>query len=303
MIVKQENNEFTMKTILIVLFQLMSFSAIISQNSAKDVYSQAKKAEEGGQNISAIKLFSKAIKIDGTNAKAYFGRAKAYYWVWFLRKKNDATLYSHFVSDLNKSIQIDSTDSECNIWMAEETDIKYDAKLKYYNRAIRYCHNNETYFSHRATCLMRLDKFQEAINDLNKALSLSINENDDAQRKVSKENYWKDQALCYAKLHDYERAEEKLQKAIKSNSTEYLYYIYLSTIETLKGEYTLSIKQLNDILYKNKYYVVAYLWLGNIYKKMNDIQLAEKYWTLAQLNGIEVNDTTKDIDKELDYLY
>jgi hypothetical protein len=36
---------------------------------------------------------------------------------------------------------------------------------------------------------------------------------------------------------------------------------------------------------------------------MNDIQLAEKYWTLAQLNGIEVNDTTKDIDKELDYLY
>jgi Predicted N-acetylglucosaminyl transferase len=271
--------------LLFIISQLLITQLIFSQNNPKGLYLLAEEKQNNGQNITAIELYTEALKSDNSNAKAYLGRARSYYIVWLVRDEKDSAIYYNFLRDINRSIQLDSTDCECNFWVAEKTKLTYDSAIKFYNRAIHYCNNNEAYFSHRAFCLMHLNNFQLAINDINNALRLTKDRTDPDMKKSLIEDYLCYRAICYAKLNNLKMAEKDLNKAIDSNDTEHTFYLYLGTVKAMKGEYNQALDLFKGIIRKNPLVAVAYLFIGNIYNKINEPKLAEEYWSIANSIG------------------
>jgi tetratricopeptide (TPR) repeat protein len=287
--------------LLFFIIYLFIVESVYSQNDSHRLFLQAEKAENSGQNTTAIDLYSRVLKQDSLNAKAYLGRAKSYYWVWSLRDKNDSLLFNNFLFDLNKSFQLDSTNNLCNFWLAEKTGLTNKQALDFYNRAIRYCTDNEAYFSHRAICLMHLGQFELAIEDINRANKLS-NKRTDLVMKISlKEDYLGYRAICYAKLNNLISAERDLDKAIESCNTKHELYLYLGTVKALEGEYNQALEIFNGIIKKSPYVAVTYLFIGNVYNRINEPKLAENYWLTALDKGIQLNNRNKDINYQLDY--
>lgn len=286
---------------LTCIIHLLIVELAYSQSNSSDLYLRAEKARNNGQQITAIDLYSQALKLDSSNAKAYLGRAFSHHTVWLARNNKDDVIYHHFLFDLKQSFKLDSTNDLCNFWIASETGLSHSKAITYFNRAIRYCKDSEAYYSRRANCLLHLGQFQLAIEDINQAIKLTNNRSDLDLIKSLKENHTCFRALCYAKLNNFKLAEKDLNKVIESGCTKSEPYLYLGTIKALSGDYPQALEIFRKIIDRNPYVAVAYLFIGNTYSKMDEQELAEKYWLIASNKGIRVDNNNKNINNQFDY--
>lgn len=287
--------------LLILIIHLLIVELAYSQNNSSDLYLRAEKADNSGQHITAIDLYSQALKLDSFSAKAYLGRAMSYHTVWLARNEKDNVMFHNFLFDLKRSFQLDSTNSLCNFWIATETGLTHSQAITFLNRAIRYCKDNEAYYSRRANCLLHLGQFQSAIEDINQEIKLINKQSDLDLIKSLNEDNTCFRALCYAKLNNLKLAEKDLNKVIESGCTKSEPYLYLGTIKALRGEYSQALEIFRKIINRNPYVAVVYLFIGNTYCKMNEQALAEKYWLIASNKGIRVDNNTKNINYQFDY--
>jgi tetratricopeptide (TPR) repeat protein len=293
-----------MKYILLISFIfLIQISNIKSQNK-EELLQEAIRELNENRNISAIELFTKYIDLEKSNSIAYFGRAKATYWVWRLRNEEDSCLLKNYLADIYTSYALDSTNSDCNYWIAEniEKTRNPEKALEYYCRAIRYYKESENYFRSRAYCYMDLGEFKKAINDFKVANKLVMSEYDKDMRKVLTEGNFSDISLCYAKLENLKLATAYIEKSIRSNPTHHSYQLYYATFLTLQNKPEESLKIYKSLIKKNPYLGIAYLFVGNIYNLQYKENLAQMYYAKAISMGFEVNENTKNIKKQIDML-
>jgi tetratricopeptide (TPR) repeat protein len=74
--------------------------------------------------------------------------------------------------------------------------LKYISSVKYYSKAIAQEPNNADYYHKRGTAYLNLDNFNEALNDLNKSISMD----------VKTEETFFDRGRTYFALKDYDMA-------------------------------------------------------------------------------------------------
>ena len=291
-----------MKKYLTFIF-LLSFTITIYSQSNDKILDKALKAQKNMHNTKAIELFNQYLEKDTTCLNAYFGRAKAYYWVWRLRGKEDLTLYKKCFSDIKSSLLIDSTNCDLNFWIAENIALPKgeNIALPFYNQTINHCQKNEKHYRRRGHCLMNLRIFDLAVKDFEMSTKLAENtEMTEIDLKVIKESNLTDAALCFAKLENYEQALISSKQAIKLNPNSNINHIYYATILSCKGELKRSEKIYKSQLKKNASFAIVYLLLGNIYNEMNELDKAEEYYKKAMQMGIVVNSETKLIKNQID---
>ncbi|TAJ15676.1 hypothetical protein DMA11_00275 [Marinilabiliaceae bacterium JC017] len=285
---------------LITLSIILMTGFFVKAQSNDELLETAIKALDKGRNVTAMDLFSSYIEKEKSNPTAYFGRAKATYWVWRLRDQEDSTLLKSYLSDIYTSFELDSTNSDCNYWIAENIEKSKDLNnaITYYNRAIKYDGERERFYRSRAYCYMNLGLFSKAIEDFklsNKLLDKDI------KKSLEEDNFSK-MSLCYAKIDNFNQAITSIKKSIKSNPTNNIYRLYYATYLALLDKPQKSLKTYNHLITKNPYLGIAHLFIGNIYNNENKKELAESHYSKARELGFEVNEKTKSIKNQVDLL-
>jgi tetratricopeptide (TPR) repeat protein len=157
-----------MKILLLTLFSLLTLSSI-GQKTAEELLADG--FQERGKK--AIRLFTKAIKIDSNNAKAYWRRGDEYY-----RMKK----YEMALKDLNKSLQVDSTFSFGQIISDRGQTFEmlhdYANAISDFTKAINYALQQDTtipqsleqYYYHRGRTKLKFSDTASAMRDLDSAI-------------------------------------------------------------------------------------------------------------------------------------
>jgi len=134
-----------------------------------------KKIEEESP-VEAITLLTKAIAIDSTYRNSYLGLYKAY----TMNKDYSETA----ISNIKKANRIFKEDDELHFYLGELYRMNNNLMeaLYEYNAAIQYSKKNGEdfflvyfYYTNRGICFMRLEMYDSAIADFNKALTLEPN--------------------------------------------------------------------------------------------------------------------------------
>lgn len=289
-----------MKYLLLVITVVTSVN-IHAQDAVSNLLKQSGRKVLKIEDNPNLKRLSNKILKDSLNAKNYFKRAKAYYSLWEDGNKKDSLLYSKFKSDLLKSSRIDSLNNEIYLFIILKCELPDSSVLTFHNRMINYGKKVEENYYYRSLCLMRLGKFEDAINDLNIAIELAKKNHNLVLRKEMGDGYVRNRGVCYAKLKQFTLAEKDLQFTIKSNDKDYISYIYLGIIKSMEGQYQEALDVYNELLSKAPFVMGAYFFKGCIYKRLGNEDLANENWIRAFDAGVEVGDKLFTIETQLDY--
>jgi tetratricopeptide (TPR) repeat protein len=291
----------------IFIFITLIVVVIFSEAQNKEaILNEALTALDNGRKLTAIDLFSNYIELDNNNPVAYFGRARAAYGVWRLRDKEDSEMYKTFMTDIYTSFNLDSTNSDCNYWIADNIEKARDLKvaLSFYCRAIRYNKERERFYRSRAYCYEDLEMYSNAIEDYKTSNRLLNHEQDIVTQKRLKEDNNAKMSLCYAKIDDVNAAITSIKKSIKSNPKNNLYQLYYANYLTSKdlknSKKSLSIYL--KLINKNPHLGLAYLFIGNLYNMKGNQELAQEYYSKAKQMGFAVNEKTMNINNQIDLL-
>ena len=146
------------------------------RNATIDLTNEAAQKIEGNNATEAIILLTKAIAIDSTYRNSYLALYKAY----SMNKDYSATAISNF----KKANRIFKEDDELCFYLGELYRMNNNLMeaLYEYNAAIQYSKKNGegfflvySYYTNRGICFMKLEMYDSAIADFNKALSLKPN--------------------------------------------------------------------------------------------------------------------------------
>ena len=210
------------------------------------------------------------------------------------------------MSDIFTSFKLDSTNSECNYWIAEEIKKSKDLNnaISYYTRAIKYDGKREQFYRSRGYCYANLGMFLEAIKDYKVSNRLLKKHSDHVMKKRLKESNYRTMSWCYAKTNNIKDAIITIEKAIKSNPTNIISQLYYATYLTLEDTTNTrrSLNIYNNLIQKNPDLGLAHLFIGNIYSLEGNQKLAEEYYMNAMLIGIEVSEKTKNIKNQVDLI-
>jgi tetratricopeptide (TPR) repeat protein len=289
-----------MKESLIILLVLLSNLAY-SQKDRDQIAFEGEKAYLKLEDSPDIRNYTEIIARDSLNAESYFNRAKGYYSIWRKGNNRDTIVFRHFKNDLFKANMLDSSNCNYNSWIANRCSLPDSISIIYNNKAIKNCSNTEEYFFQRSFCLMRLRRFEDAIKDLNKAKSLRQIKGDKVACKFMTEEYITHRGLCYAKMGEFKKAERDLRKVIESDTLKWESYLYLGIIESMQGKYEEALKVYNDLKERAPFFIVNYIYIGNLYHAMGNESLASENWAFAEKNGITVEEKRKPIDTQLDF--
>lgn len=152
----------------------------------------------------AINLMNKLILDNPNSFGPYQGRGNAY----FLLKK-----YNEAISDYNKAISLGCQEVEIYAWKSLSfAEIgEYDIALEVANQAIQD-RSDANLYNARAYILNKKEKYDDALEDCNKAISL------DNKRP----NFYKNKGVAYFGKGQHDKAMEQFNKAISINP-EYSY--------------------------------------------------------------------------------
>jgi tetratricopeptide (TPR) repeat protein len=157
-----------MKILLLTLFYLLTLPSI-GQKTAEELLDYG--FQERGNK--AIRLLTKAIKLDSNNVKAYWRRGGEYYRM----KKYDMAL-----KDLNKSLQVNSTFSFGQVMSDRGQTFEmlhdYSSAVSDFTKAINYALEQDTtipqrleqYYYHRGRAKLKFADTISAMVDLDSAI-------------------------------------------------------------------------------------------------------------------------------------
>ena len=144
-------------------------------------YNEAKKYEE------AVEDFTKAIDLNDKISKYWYNRSVTY---------EKLEKYEEAVSDLTKGIELDGVSKK------EDGDAKEDGGSKE-----EKCISD---WSRRGRCLIKLQRYEEALSDLTKGI----------EHEQNNSITFSSRGDCYFELEKYEEAEKDYKKAIKLGMEE-----------------------------------------------------------------------------------
>ena len=216
----------------------------------------------------AVSDYTKAIKLEPNNKEFYSKRATCYEYL---------DNFDNAYSDYTELIKFDKKHYVDRAGFCYEFK-RYDLAIKDYSIEIKHNYNNfdnedlsECCYSMRADCYEELDKYEEAIEDYNKAIELNP-------------DWWdlySNRADCYKKHEQYEEALEDYSKAIElSPDLSLLYrdradcYKELEQYEEAISGYSEAIKIKPDSDY-------SYQKRGQCYQKLEQYSKAIKDFTKA----------------------
>jgi tetratricopeptide (TPR) repeat protein len=289
-----------MKKSLLILFVLVSNLAY-SQKGTNQTAFEGEKAYLKLEDSPDIRKYSEIIARDSLNAESYFNRAKGFYSIWRKGNNWDTVVFRHFKNDLFKANMLDSSNCNYNSWIANRCRLPDSISIIYYNKAIKNCSNTEEYFFQRSFCLMRLRRFEDAIKDLNTAKSIRQIKGDEVTNRLMTEEYITYRGLCYAKMGEFKKAERDLRNVIESDTIKWDSYLYLGIIESMQGKNEEALDIYNDLKERAPFFIVNYIYIGNLYHVMGNESLANENWAFAEKNGIAVEEKRKPIDTQLDF--
>ena len=182
----------------------------------------------------------------------------------------------------SKSIALDIPDAEdyCNRGWAYHTECcRYQEAINDYNKAIELNPKYERAYNNRGNSYYELGNTQQSIEDYSKAIEL------DPQHTCSYYN----RGLAYDKLGNYQEAIKDFSKEIElSPQNEYAYYYRGSAYGNL-GNYQQAIKDYNKAIELNPQYTDAFNKRGIAYEKLGNTQQSiEDHKIVARLEKIRV---------------
>jgi tetratricopeptide (TPR) repeat protein len=248
-------------------------------------------------------FWTEAVKQDKYNSYAHNALGCAYL---DLKNQVDSALY-HF----NKAIELNPRVSEYHVDKGRALYTKDPKSITsdYYTSIIKMDSTNDMAFNNRAALYIKEGKYNNAINDYKKAISISetndfyVNNLKKAQNlfvldsllfnNYLTEEYTIDEKLKFIKISSADRSDDgNLKKALdylligfKIDSTDTYILNNLATMYSTLGEYENSIKYyilLTDIEPENSQ---LYFYLANNYYNNNQLDMACKYWLIALEKG------------------
>ena len=141
--------------------------------NADNSFLAVQKVKEGwqffykGDYPAALTSFNDAIKIDGENAEAYFGRGRVYS---SYKLKN----YQQAIADFTQAITIKRSYSDAYIFRAIAHDNlkNHQQAMNDYTQAIAVDPQNKIAYNNRGLLYGRLKNYQQALTDLNRVIEL-----------------------------------------------------------------------------------------------------------------------------------
>ena len=127
----------------------------------------------------AIEMFTKAVELDSEFALAYAKRASLYSTIYFTKGDNFSGDFSSFnllaKADLEKALKIDPDLAEVKLEKAEQLyrfDRNHDEALRILDELKPQMPNSPSYFSLRSNVLRRKGRWEESLNDMQRAIVL-----------------------------------------------------------------------------------------------------------------------------------
>ncbi len=209
----------------------------------------------------AIPEFSTAIKLNEQYAEAYYYRGLT---------NIELNKYSDAVEDLQKSINIDPTKFEKYVAKGNSlyTLGKYQDAIAAFDNAISYDKNKQDLFNSyrmRANTYLKLEKYNETIEDFSKAFDINAANAD--------EWFLKDFATAYLFTNQPEKAFDALNKSLKRNAENNETQYVLGCYYLLKNDTAEAMKVFEKLLqakYINSQYIKKDKLMASVKKEFKD---------------------------------
>ena len=154
---------------------------------------------------------------------------------------------------------------------------KFEDAIQDYNKAIDLNPNNASYYYNRGTTFANLEKFEDAIQDYNKAIDLNPND----------ESVYYNRGVAFIYLNEYEKAIENLSKAIDLNPNKDSTYYNRGIAFTNLSDSEKAIKDFNKAIDLNSNNASYYNNRGTLYINQGNYDEAVKDFSKAiDLNPI-----------------
>lgn len=114
---------------------------------------------------------------------------------------------------------------------------KFEAALKWFNRAIKFDVRTPLYLVNRAAAYNKLKQYQDAICDLNGAIALD----------TKNSQYLDYRGLVHYKLGNFKKVIDDLNEAIKSDDKNLKYYYRLARAHYKENQYTEVVKYFDKV--------------------------------------------------------
>ena len=247
--------------------------------------------------------FNKIIEINPNFEMAYMFRGYAQilaiedYWIANRKNFDDTVknMLNKAIEDFTKAIQINQVSHNKLKAIfnpdADVTDLlytsrafvynelkKYDEAIEDYNKAIELAPDNAKIYDERGLIYDKLEKYDEAINDFTKAIQIAPNSS----------KFYRSRGSSYGALGKYDEAIGDFTKAIQLDPNDKESYKRRASVYALLEKYDEALKDYNKAIKIDPNFADAYYYRGLVYDELKKYNKAIKdYNKSIQHNAYE----------------
>ncbi|BBM85760.1 protein kinase domain-containing protein [Candidatus Uabimicrobium amorphum] len=218
------------------------------------LYAQLKKYSK------AIYDFTQVLNIIPYHPMAFYHRGMAYY---------DQQKYQLAIEDFNSAISVKPSYRKAYLARADAYNAlgKYYLAINNYNILLRATPNNAKVLRLRGTAYAKNKEHNLAIEDFTRGIVLAPNI-----------LLYQSRAYSYVHLHQYDKALQDLQTAIKINANDAYSYYTRGFIHERRGHYRSAVTDYKKAFTLDDTYVDVYFRLAKVYEIHNKYATAMRFW-------------------------